>query len=355
MHRSQQKVHNVLMASPNIVHYQSSQNRKVMNKPPRMRAPRQIEQAIHHETNFHECRNDKSETDSPMHGKERYLALDCEMVGVGPNGCRSALARVSIVDWYGDIVLDTYVRVGQPVTDFRTFVSGIRAQDIQSDRAMRLDQCRALVKKILHGKILIGHGLENDLRVLKVKHPWCDVRDTAKYPPFMGQYVDANGGCQFRPRKLRDLAWEEFGKVIQAYGKAHSSTEDAVAALELYKKHMNDWDELIMWQIQMNWSKQMEVNRFQVSQSVAKPFRAIHAHGRNDQTTKNTQKSKHPKLNNFSVKAKHFQTHDGIKYFRTRSGIIRSSSPENYEPATLQRNQPISKTSLNNIPIQSYQ
>ena len=31
----------------------------------------------------------------------QYVALDCEMVGVGPGGCRSALARCCLVDWEG--------------------------------------------------------------------------------------------------------------------------------------------------------------------------------------------------------------------------------------------------------------
>ncbi|CAB1114692.1 unnamed protein product [Ectocarpus sp. CCAP 1310/34] len=34
--------------------------------------------------------------------KAQYVALDCEMVGVGPGGCRSALARCCLVDWDGN-------------------------------------------------------------------------------------------------------------------------------------------------------------------------------------------------------------------------------------------------------------
>ncbi|CAN0424916.1 unnamed protein product, partial [Hapterophycus canaliculatus] len=36
--------------------------------------------------------------------KALYVALDCEMVGVGPGGCRSALARCCLVDWDGNIM-----------------------------------------------------------------------------------------------------------------------------------------------------------------------------------------------------------------------------------------------------------
>lgn len=55
----------------------------------------------------------------------RYLAIDCEMVGVGPGGQENALARVSIVNYYGTVILDEFVRPKEAVTDYRTFVSGI--------------------------------------------------------------------------------------------------------------------------------------------------------------------------------------------------------------------------------------
>lgn len=36
--------------------------------------------------------------------KALYVGLDCEMVGVGPGGCRSALARCCMVDWDGNVM-----------------------------------------------------------------------------------------------------------------------------------------------------------------------------------------------------------------------------------------------------------
>ncbi|KAK0627806.1 hypothetical protein B0T14DRAFT_513390, partial [Immersiella caudata] len=55
----------------------------------------------------------------------KYLAIDCEMVGIGPNGYDSALARVSVVDFHGRQIYDSYVKPRERVTDFRTHVSGI--------------------------------------------------------------------------------------------------------------------------------------------------------------------------------------------------------------------------------------
>ena len=74
----------------------------------------------------------------------RYLALDCEMVGVGgilSTRIISSLARVSIVNYYGEVILDEYVRQAQPVLDYRTHWSGIRPTD--------MIKCMSLVDWIL--------------------------------------------------------------------------------------------------------------------------------------------------------------------------------------------------------------
>lgn len=61
----------------------------------------------------------------------KALALDCEMVGVGPKGEESIAARVSIVNQYGKCVYDKYIKPTEPVTDYRTAVSGIRPENLK--------------------------------------------------------------------------------------------------------------------------------------------------------------------------------------------------------------------------------
>lgn len=181
----------------------------------------------------------------PADIRAQYVALDCEMVGIGTDGKRSALARVSITNWDGDVVLDTFVKVPARVTDFRTFVSGVRAKDIRSTNAdaMELHACRRKVGELIKDKILIGHSLRNDFAALMLDHPKHQIRDTAKYKPFM-RASGRNGG-KLRPRKLRDLVKEHVGKTIQVEGEAHSSVDDANATLELYKTARNKWEKEI--------------------------------------------------------------------------------------------------------------
>ena len=192
----------------------------------------------------------KVEQELTLEEQGRYVALDCEFVGVGPGGYESALARVSLVDYNNAVLLDTYVKVDEPVTDYRTWVSGITEEHVQSDIAIDAEKCVAIVKELLRGKILVGHGLKNDLGVLGFDHPWADTRDTAKYEPFMKKAKKNSPWCTLpQPRKLKDLALTKLERVIQKEGESHCSIEDAIAALDLYKKARTKWEDAMDYKI----------------------------------------------------------------------------------------------------------
>lgn len=160
------------------------------------------------------------------------LALDCEMVGVG-HGKRSALARVVVVNFDEVVVFSCFVKPTQRVTDYRTFVSGVKPEHMVHALPMR--QVLTEVARIVRSRILIGHALANDLKALKLHHPSHMMRDTALYEPFRKQV-----GEQKRPQRLKALAEEHLGWEIQT--GSHSPCEDAVAALRLYKQHMHAWE-----------------------------------------------------------------------------------------------------------------
>jgi RNA exonuclease 4 len=180
----------------------------------------------------------------------RFLALDCEMVGVGEDGKRSSLGRVSIVDWEGVVVFDTFVQVTEHVEDLRTFVSGIRMSDIDGscpEKTMDLNTCIDRVKSILEGNILVGHALKNDLRALGLSHPWYDIRDTTKYDAFLKEAPFDGVGPRRIPRRLKDLAFEKLGWEIQMDGVAHSPIEDALAAMKLYQTVSPKWEKTMLY------------------------------------------------------------------------------------------------------------
>ena len=63
--------------------------------------------------------------------------MDCEMVGVGPSGEDSIVARVSIVNLFGKCIYDKYVKPTEEVTDYRTAVSGIRPEHLKTGMVQR--------------------------------------------------------------------------------------------------------------------------------------------------------------------------------------------------------------------------
>ena len=188
-------------------------------------------------------------TELTPHQKSQYIALDAEMVGVGPNGQHSRLARITLANYDGECIFDTLVQVVETVTDYRTFVSGITPQDLEEGgSAIPFEECRSQVLELIQDKIVIGHGLKNDFRVLGIVHPWYGTRDTAKYEPFMK--VDPTGEKDYIPKKLKVLAKDKLGLVIQEEGVPHCPLEDAVAALELYKKHRVKWEKAMSYKME---------------------------------------------------------------------------------------------------------
>ncbi|KAJ5088311.1 RNA exonuclease 4 [Penicillium angulare] len=180
-----------------------------------------------------ESRNSKvNEGRSPTAEIGKYIAMDCEMVGVGPNPDNdSVLARISIVDFNGDQIYDSYVRPKEMVTDWRTHVSGIAPKHMVEART--LEAVQKEVAEIMDGRILVGHAVSNDLDALLIGHPKRDIRDTSKHP----EYRKIAGGGS--PR-LKMLAEHFLGLKIQE--GAHSSVEDARATMALYRREKDSFE-----------------------------------------------------------------------------------------------------------------
>lgn len=167
------------------------------------------------------------------------VAMDCEMVGVGPDGQTDALARVSVVNYAGDVLYDSFVRPGETVTDYRTQWSGVRASDVcDESAAVSAFEAQRVVGELLHGRVVVGHALKNDFRVLRIAHPWQHVRDTSAF--YKKQWRRRGGS---KPA-LRLVVAKVLG--VDSFQKnEHDSCEDARAALELYKKNAKDWERSI--------------------------------------------------------------------------------------------------------------
>lgn len=98
------------------------------------------------DSGFSEASPPASGRSSPCLGSRStaVVALDCEMVGTGPGGHCSELARCSILDYHGNVLYDKYVRPSQRVTDYRTPWSGISKHHLRD--AMPFSQAQQEVR-----------------------------------------------------------------------------------------------------------------------------------------------------------------------------------------------------------------
>lgn len=160
----------------------------------------------------------------------KFIAIDCEFVGVGSDD-RSALARVSLVNFYGVVLLDEYVKPKEKVTDWRTWVSGVGPQHMH--QAILFEEAQTKVSDLLKGKVIVGHAIQNDLKSLLLSHPRSQIRDTSRFSVFKKL---AKG----KPPSLKRLAKEFLDLDIQ--NEAHSSVEDAQVTMAVFRTHMKAID-----------------------------------------------------------------------------------------------------------------
>ncbi|XP_035457285.2 uncharacterized protein LOC118280973 [Spodoptera frugiperda] len=173
----------------------------------------------------------KNKDNSKKNRLTKFLAMDCEMVGIGYSGNDHMLARVSIVNKFGDCIYDKFVKAREEVKDYRTDISGVRKEDLLNGEDFTVVQKE--VSELLRGRILVGHSLKNDLAVLFLSHPKRNIRDTSRYKPFRKITKGSTPS-------LKRLAKEILGIDIQS--GEHSSVEDARAAMQLYCSVARQWE-----------------------------------------------------------------------------------------------------------------
>ncbi|GAA5942194.1 uncharacterized protein JCM15063_002039 [Sporobolomyces koalae] len=157
---------------------------------------------------------------------QEIVALDCELFYTTAG---LSLARLTVVAADGSLLYDSHVMPppSSTVVDLNTRYSGILESDLaKADKG--LEQVRQeLARWVGPETIIVGHGVENDLRALRLVHD--QVIDTAILFPH------PNGGTW--RYALRNLTKDILKKFIQDSVSTigHSAKDDAEAALELVR------------------------------------------------------------------------------------------------------------------------
>ncbi|XP_077528365.1 exonuclease GOR-like [Haemaphysalis longicornis] len=152
-------------------------------------------------------------------GAREVFALHCEM-SFTIHGFE--VARVSAVDCNGTTVYDSYMRPGSPVLDNNTAFSGVSTAHLRNVHTTLQGVQAALFRLVNRLTMLVGHGMENDLRVLMRVH---DRVDLAVVFPH-------HRGLPYR-RSLRLLIGGYLNRAIPNEPLGHDSVEDAKACMKL--------------------------------------------------------------------------------------------------------------------------
>lgn len=197
-------------------------------------------------------------------GNTGIFALDCEMCFTG---CGLELAKVSIIRSDGNLYYESFVRPERPIVDYNTRFSGITEKDLyagQSSYNMRRSSTASnsssssaisngyartvktlkevqkdLLQFIFDDTILIGHGIENDLKALKLIHK--TIIDTSISFPH-------HYGLPYK-RSLKSLTKTMLKRDIQQSETGHCSFEDSRACLEL-----------MLWKVRKDFRTLLEQN-----------------------------------------------------------------------------------------------
>ncbi|XP_066931676.1 interferon-stimulated 20 kDa exonuclease-like 2 [Clytia hemisphaerica] len=183
------------------------------------------------ESSSNEMQCEKTSTLLPC--PENLVALDCEMVGVGKSK-HDSLARCSIVDYHGNVLYDQYVQSRDQVTDYRTPWSGIRPKDLEN--AVPFLMARRQILQTLKGKIIVGHALNFDMKILKIHWPKDKIRDTSKFQPLRAKANLKDNNTPSLRRLTRELLFRDIQR------STHCSIEDSIAAMDLYRIVENEWE-----------------------------------------------------------------------------------------------------------------
>lgn len=133
------------------------------------------------------------------------------------------MTRLSVLDSTGICLIDSVIKPLSTVLDLNTIFSGITTQ-CMANATETLESITAKFKTLANSDtILVGHGLENDLKALRLIH--MRVIDTAQVFPHERGFPNRNS-LKFLARTILDMD-------IQNSEGGHDSTQDAETCLLL--------------------------------------------------------------------------------------------------------------------------
>ncbi|KAI8338643.1 hypothetical protein BC941DRAFT_423461 [Chlamydoabsidia padenii] len=187
------------------------------------------------------------ETGAGTGSKKKLVAMDCEMC---KSGTIHVLTKVALVDENHKVLLNEFVMPELPITDYVTEYSGVDAKSLEGVTTTVGDIQKRLLEYIDGDTILIGHGLVNDMKIVKMRHPY--IIDTSiiyhhdNGPPYRASLRGLS--LRYLKRHIQEknnndslVATTNIKSTYQDQQptpRGHDPCEDAIASMELVQLKM---------------------------------------------------------------------------------------------------------------------
>ena len=153
------------------------------------------------------------------------------------------------------VILSVKIRqLPENVRNYKTKYSGLARIDL-SENAIEFNEIRQTLKRILSDRMVIGIGLKEDLKCIKME----EVVKTSNYFEFNEVFRDANN----QPISLKALAYAFLNKKIQENSPehieltGHKPVIDARTSMEIYKFYSKNGKEIESRETDYQWVRDL--------------------------------------------------------------------------------------------------
>ncbi|KAI0786055.1 hypothetical protein C8Q75DRAFT_808837 [Abortiporus biennis] len=167
---------------------------------------------------------------------QKYIAVSAQTVCAGPKR-EPMISRVTMVDYRGNVLLDTLINPTQAITNYRTELTGLLP--VHFNNAPSFHEVQSRVAALLKDKIVIGYALWQFLGGLGLTHPAIDTRDAALFMPFRKTLQSRSSNII----PLATLMQYLMNRSIGVHGDYPD--EQARATLDLFRSCEQVWENII--------------------------------------------------------------------------------------------------------------
>ena len=181
--------------------------------------------------------------------QRRILFIDCEFV-MGHKELKGSklkgiqlLASIAIMNYQGQIILDTRVTPAKRIRSCVTRITGFRLCDLINQR--KEEEVIREVQQLVKGRILKGHDLTSDLSVLRINiETLAGIRDLSTSPTLRDLIPTVNPRLslklvseQILARPIHKITINDGKEIL----KPHSALEDVQTIRDIYLKVETIW------------------------------------------------------------------------------------------------------------------